>query len=67
MSRTVRLNPLWVILSVLAGAELASIIGALLAIPIAGAIQVIARDIWDERRGQFKDPPTVGPDQEPTA
>ena len=49
MSRTVRLNPLWVILSVLVGAELAGIAGALLAIPIAGAIQVIVKDVWEER------------------
>jgi predicted PurR-regulated permease PerM len=65
MSRTVKLNPLWVILSVLAGAEMAGILGALLAIPAAGAIQVIARDLWDERLGQLKQPPTVGPDQRP--
>lgn len=62
MSRTVRLNALWVILSVLAGAELAGIIGALLAIPAAGTIHVIARDIWDERRGRLKVSPTVGPE-----
>jgi predicted PurR-regulated permease PerM len=49
MSRTVRLNPLWVILSVLVGAELAGIAGALLAIPIAGAIQVVVKDLWEER------------------
>ena len=65
MSRTVRLNPLWVILSVLAGAQLASILGALLAIPIAGAIQVIARDIWDERRGQLRDPSRPDADEVP--
>jgi predicted PurR-regulated permease PerM len=65
MSRTVRLNPLWVILSVLAGAEMAGILGALLAIPAAGAVQVIARDLWDERLGQLKQPPTVGADQKP--
>jgi predicted PurR-regulated permease PerM len=65
MSRTVKLNPLWVILSVLAGAEIASIIGALLAIPAAGAIQVVARDLWDERQGQLKRPPTVGPEEKP--
>ena len=52
MSKTVKLNPLWVILSVLAGAQLAGIIGALLAIPIAGAIQVLARDLWQERKGR---------------
>jgi predicted PurR-regulated permease PerM len=65
MSRTVNLNPLWVLLSVLLGVELAGIIGALLAIPAAGAIQVIARDIWDERRGRPKPEPTLGPEQEP--
>jgi predicted PurR-regulated permease PerM len=64
MSRTVRLNALWVILSVLAGAELAGIIGALLAIPAAGTIHVVARDIWDERRGRLKRSPTVGPESE---
>jgi predicted PurR-regulated permease PerM len=65
MSRTVRLNPLWVILSVLAGAQMAGILGALLAIPAAGAIQVVARDLWDERRGRPKDPPTTGADERP--
>ncbi|MDQ6616968.1 MAG: AI-2E family transporter [Actinomycetota bacterium] len=65
MSRTVKLNPLWVLLSVLAGAELAGFVGALLAIPAAGTIHVIARDIWDERRGRLKSTPTVGPDETP--
>ena len=50
MSRTVRLNPLWVILSVLAGAQLAGIGGALIAIPAAASIQVIIRDLWNERQ-----------------
>jgi predicted PurR-regulated permease PerM len=52
MSRTVKLNPLWVILSVLAGAELAGIGGALIAIPAAASVQVIIRDIWNERRSR---------------
>jgi len=63
MSRTVNLNPLWVLLSVLVGVELAGLVGALLAIPAAGAVQVIARDIWDERRGRLKTEPTVGPEE----
>jgi predicted PurR-regulated permease PerM len=54
MSRTVRINPLLVLVSILVGAELGSWIGgffggfvaALLAIPVAGAIQVIVREIW---------------------
>jgi predicted PurR-regulated permease PerM len=48
MSRTVRLNPLWVILSVVAGAQLAGFVGALLAIPAAGAIQVVLRELWQD-------------------
>jgi predicted PurR-regulated permease PerM len=65
MSRTVNLNPLAVLVSVLAGVELFGLLGALLAIPAAGIIQVIARDIWDERRGRLKDEPTVGVDETP--
>ena len=65
MSRTVRLNPLAVLVSVLVGVELFGILGALLAIPAAGIIQVIARNLWDERRGEFKDVPTVGADETP--
>ncbi len=42
--RTVQLSPLAVLISVLVGAELAGILGALAAIPVAGAIQVIVRD-----------------------
>ena len=42
--RTVQLSPLVVLVSVLVGAELAGILGALAAIPVAGALQVIIRD-----------------------
>src|SRR4051812_34404665 len=49
MSRTVSLNPLIVLMSVLFGVELFGLLGALLAIPIAGMIQVIGRDVWEER------------------
>ena len=49
--RTVQLSPLAVLISVLVGAELAGIIGALAAIPVAGAIQVIVRDQLAARRG----------------
>ena len=40
--RTVQLSPLVVLISVLIGAELAGILGALAAIPVAGSIQVRA-------------------------
>jgi predicted PurR-regulated permease PerM len=65
MSRTVHLNPLLVLLSVLVGVELAGFVGALLAIPAAGAIQVIVRDLWDERQQRLKAVPTVGADETP--
>jgi predicted PurR-regulated permease PerM len=65
MSKTVDLNPLAVLVSVLVGVELFGLLGALLAIPVAGVIQVIARDIYDERRGRLKPEPTVGADEVP--
>jgi predicted PurR-regulated permease PerM len=48
--RTVQLSPLAVLISVLVGAELAGILGALAAIPVAGTIQVIVRDQLAARR-----------------
>jgi predicted PurR-regulated permease PerM len=65
MSRTVKLNPLTVLVSVLLGVELAGILGALLAIPVAGVIAVVARDLYDARRGRLKPEPTVGADEVP--
>jgi predicted PurR-regulated permease PerM len=59
-SRTVKLNPLTVLVAVLLGVELAGILGALLAIPVAGMVSVIVRDVWDHRRGRPKFEPTVG-------
>ncbi len=64
-ARTVKLNPLTVLVAILVAVELAGILGALLAIPAAGIIQVILRDVWDHRRGRPKPQPTIGPEQEP--
>jgi predicted PurR-regulated permease PerM len=50
--RTVQLSPLAVLVSVLVGAELAGILGALAAIPVAGALQVLIRDTLRHRREQ---------------
>ncbi len=58
MSRTVRMNPLWVLLAVLIGANLGGVFGstlggltgALVAIPVAGAVQVISREVWQRTR-----------------
>ena len=61
MSRTVKINPLLVLMAVLVGASLGSLVGglfggfvaALLAIPVAGALQVLVREAW-----QATDPKT---------
>jgi predicted PurR-regulated permease PerM len=50
--RTVQLSPLAVLIAVLIGAELAGVLGALAAIPVAGAIQVIFLDWLRHRRGE---------------
>jgi predicted PurR-regulated permease PerM len=47
--RTVKLSPLAILISVLVGAEVAGIIGALAAIPIAGTIQILLVD-WQRHR-----------------
>jgi len=50
--RTVQLSPLAVLISVLIGAELAGVLGALAAIPVAGTLQVIFLDWLRHRRGE---------------
>ncbi|MDT4899541.1 MAG: hypothetical protein QOJ78_471 [Pseudonocardiales bacterium] len=64
-SRTVKLNPLTVLVAVLVFAQLAGILGALLAIPIASMIQIIARDVWDHRVGRLNAEPSVGAERAP--
>lgn len=59
-ARTVRLNPLTVLIAVLVAAELAGILGALLAIPVAGMAQVIIRDVMAERRRRRVPGPITG-------
>jgi predicted PurR-regulated permease PerM len=54
--RTVQLSPLAVLVSVLVGAELAGILGALAAIPVAGTLQVVVRDQLSARRGLIVEP-----------
>jgi predicted PurR-regulated permease PerM len=49
--RTVELSPLAVLVSILIGAELAGILGALAAIPVAGSIQVLVVD-WRRHRAE---------------
>lgn len=65
MSRTVDVNPLTVLVSVLVGVELFGFLGALLAIPAAGIIQVVVRNLFDAETGRLKHEPTVGEDEVP--
>ncbi len=54
MSKTVRINPLLVLIAILVGANIGDLVGGffggfvgtLLAIPIAGSIQVVVREMW---------------------
>jgi predicted PurR-regulated permease PerM len=56
MSKTVRVSPLFVLVSVLAGASIGGWLGgisggfvaALLAIPTAAALQIVIRDLWGQ-------------------
>ena len=58
MSKTVRISPLLVLIAVLVGASLGSLVdglfggfvAALLAIPLAGALQVLVKEIWQATR-----------------
>jgi predicted PurR-regulated permease PerM len=51
-SRTVALSPLAILIAVLIGAELAGVLGALGAIPVAGTIQIVLIDWLRHRREQ---------------
>ena len=59
-SRTVQLSPLAILISVLIGAKMAGILGALAAIPVAGTVQVLLLAWLAERRK-----PDTPPGKEP--
>ena len=78
MSRTVRMNPLLVLLSVLIGAQLGGVFGsalgalagALAAIPVGAAIQVIVKELWLETRADEEaggEAPSLGPGLAPAS
>ena len=50
--KTVQLSPLVVLIAVLIGAQLAGVLGALAAIPVAGSLQVVFVDWLRHRRGE---------------
>jgi len=54
--RAVNLHPLAVITAILIGSNLLGVLGALVAIPIAAAIQITLKDIWANRPSSVIDP-----------
>jgi hypothetical protein len=67
MSRTVQLSAMTVTIAILVGVELLGLLGALLAIPVAGILHVIGRDLYDGYRGRPKPEPTIGEDEVPVS
>ncbi len=47
--RAVKLSPLAVLIAILLGTELAGVLGALAAIPVAGSVQVVIAELFHER------------------
>ncbi len=71
MAKTVKISPLLVLIAVLVGASLGSLVGGLfggfvaarLAIPTAGALQVLVREVWQATAPPRGEPPA--PPSEP--
>jgi predicted PurR-regulated permease PerM len=71
--RTVSVAPLIVIVSILVGSSLLGVLGALVAIPVAAAVQIVLRDLWsryegdeDEDESPSDGPPELPPHTAPT-
>jgi predicted PurR-regulated permease PerM len=60
-SRAVALEPFLVVVAVLFGATLFGVVGALVAVPVAAAIQIIVREFVRFRGGRFDDPGAAAP------
>jgi predicted PurR-regulated permease PerM len=65
--RALQVNPLVTIVSVLVGASLLGVLGALLAIPVAAAIQILLRDWWSNRSPAGRAPTEAVPPPEPVS
>jgi len=50
--RTIRMNPLFITVALILGLSVAGILGAAIALPVAGAAQVVIRDVLDRRKGE---------------
>jgi predicted PurR-regulated permease PerM len=59
--KTIEMNPLLIIVVMLIGTGLAGIVGALLSLPIAAAVQVVLHDVLERRQGHTRRPDSHGP------
>jgi predicted PurR-regulated permease PerM len=57
--RTVNVHPLLVIVAILIGTGLLGVLGALVAIPVAAGVQIVAKDMWAHR--ELADSPPGAP------
>ena len=64
---TVDVRPLVVIVSILIGAALLGVLGALVAIPVAATVQIVLRDWWQRRQAHKSDHVVLPPEVEPEA
>jgi predicted PurR-regulated permease PerM len=64
--KAVQLHPLFVILAILIGGSLLGVLGALVAIPVAAAVQAVVRDYWRFTRGEGLPIPPPDPRPAPT-
>src|SRR5213078_1883483 len=58
--RTVHVNPLVVTLSILFFGEIAGIVGAIVAVPVVAALQILLREVLRIRRDQLRLARTLG-------
>jgi predicted PurR-regulated permease PerM len=63
--RTVNVPPLAVIVAILAGSSVLGVVGALVAIPIAAALQIVLREYFGEEPPAEKGPPPTAPEPAP--
>jgi predicted PurR-regulated permease PerM len=60
--RTVQLSAFLILVAVLIGGELLGVLGALIAIPVAGSLQLLFRELTS---GSIQAPPQPAPDPPP--
>ncbi|MDX6495894.1 MAG: hypothetical protein QOE17_1880 [Gaiellales bacterium] len=69
--KTVNVSPLLVITAILVGSSVLGVLGALVAIPVAAAIQIVVKDVWRDRQENPETPviiagtPPPGPEAPP--